>query len=302
MKKAIRTRRMEMIQCELGPDELESLVVSSFALNAVSETKRAWKTAVQVNPLTSAFIWITQLLILGDALARLGDAGGRELLCGCLKLECDAAVRTPKRGGDTTLDEILAAFEDLCQDIQRHCLRVPGFLMTYQVQKALGHLQDTLVDEPGPVLLVRPELDPKTWNAYLGVAKQFISFYRRVVVGGFSFDFLPSGHQNENTKDVWDTTVHQRTTWQDVEMLARLGNRSGLKPAIRAWWLAMIEHQLDADEFASPIVSFFALNAVSETNRTWKKALQVNPLTSALIWVVQLLIFGDAVHRSPVGS
>ncbi|KAF2858386.1 hypothetical protein K470DRAFT_289617 [Piedraia hortae CBS 480.64] len=90
-------------------------------------------------------------------------------LCRCLKSQCDAAVRTQKWRGDAVLDKILAAFEEPRQDLQRNCTSVPGLQMTYRVQEAPGHLQETFIDEQGQAILFRPKLDPKTWNTYLGV-------------------------------------------------------------------------------------------------------------------------------------
>ncbi|KAF2863128.1 hypothetical protein K470DRAFT_262261 [Piedraia hortae CBS 480.64] len=224
-------------------------------------------------------------------------------LCGCLKSECADAVRIPGREEDEELAPTLDGFERLCRSIHKQCFRGnEHFKLSYQCQKELAHLQDTHVDERGEVQLFEPVLDVKTWPNYLAVAKSFLSFWHRVVAGNVVFDFVPGDYNGLDPKSTWVVTGDHRTAWQDVLAAANGDDQNGLEQSLLEFWNAIISCSVGANELESPAVSFFCLNAVSETKRTWKKANELNPKTSAFIWITQLLIFGKAARETTIES
>ncbi|KAK0836563.1 hypothetical protein LTS02_018101, partial [Friedmanniomyces endolithicus] len=104
-------------------------------------------------------------------------------------------------------------------------------------------------------------------------------------------------------------TQKQLETWSDVHMLARLdvpgedeANGGRLKNRLLDFWMLLVAHQTGSRRYQSPLLSFCAMLSIKPSTKSWLEPGKFNSNLSAIIWVVQLLLFYDSARKEKLGE
>ena len=104
--------------------------------------------------------------------------------------------------------------------------------------------------------------------------------------------------------------------WQDICQLAQQSRTSPvegeehtsneasstkLKHRLLELWTLVICHTIGARRYKSPLLSFCAMLSIKSSTRSWMEPGNFNSSLSAIIWIVQLLIFYDSALKEQQG-
>jgi hypothetical protein len=67
-------------------------------------------------------------------------------------------------------------------------------------------------------------------------------------------------------------------------------------------WVLTISHNTGARRYRSPLLSFCAMLSIKLSSSSWMEPGNFNSHLSAIIWVVQLLVFYDGARRELLGE
>ena len=74
-----------------------------------------------------------------------------------------------------------------------------------------------------------------------------------------------------------------------------------MKDRLLELWMLLICHTTGARRYESPLLSFCAILSIKPSTRSWMEPGSFNSSLSAIIWIVQLLVFYDSALREQRG-
>ena len=191
-------------------------------------------------------------------------------------------------------------------------------MLTYQCRLVLSRFQPSQVDLQGKTRLFDPYKEPKSLETYFGMAYRFVSFFARVVAPN-EYHFSAAAQDSDDIQrpeDIIEATDLQLAVWQDICQLAQQSRTSPvegeehtsneasstkLKHRLLELWTLVICHTTGARRYKSPLLSFCAMLSIKSSTRSWMEPGNFNSSLSAIIWIVQLLIFYDSALKEQQG-
>ncbi|KAM0714674.1 hypothetical protein Q7P37_003053 [Cladosporium fusiforme] len=247
----------------------------------------------------------------------LRETGIADHVCGLRKDEIRTAIAVPPSGDKTYLRTIVDAMQSLLQDAHRLCFDGPDCMLTYQCRVVLSRFQPSQVDLTGKTRPFDPHKGPKSLVSYFGIALRFVSYFSRVVAPD-EYHFSATAHDDNNMQrpeDTIEATEEQLAVWQDIYQIAlrrranpieednEEGDEDGkeLKERLLELWTLLICHTTGARRYESPLLSFCAMLSIKTSTNGWMEPGNFNSSLSAIIWIVQLLVFYDSALKEQQG-
>jgi superfamily II DNA helicase RecQ len=235
------------------------------------------------------------------------------------KDEIRTGIATPPLGDKSNLRTIIDAMQSLLQDAHRLCFDGPDCMLTYQCRVVLSRFQSSQVDLQGKTRPFDPYKGPKSLETYFGTAYRFVSYFSRVAAPDeyhFSID-TEDGDDMQRPEDIIEATDEQLAVWQDIQQIVQrtrtstteedehavndTEDREKLKDRLLKLWMLLICHTTGARRYKSPLLSFCAMLSIKPSTKSWMEPGNFNSSLSAIIWVVQLLIFYDSALKEQQG-
>lgn len=247
----------------------------------------------------------------------LRETGIADHVCGLRKDEIRTAIAVPPSGEESNLRTIVDAMQSLLQDAHRLCFDGPDCMLTYQCRVVLSRFQPSQVDLTGKTRPFDPHKGPKSLVSYFGIALLFVSYFSRVVAPD-EYHFSATAEDDDDMQrpeDTIDATEEQLAVWQDIYQITqrRRANAveedkeesdedgNGLKERLLELWTLLICHTTGARRYESPLLSFCAMLSIKPSTNGWMESRNFNSNLSAIILVVQLLVFYDSVLKEQQG-
>jgi hypothetical protein len=142
------------------------------------------------------------------------------------------------------------------------------------------------------------------------MALRFVSYFSRVVAPDeYHFSLVADTDddvEDQRPEDIIEATDDQLAVWRDICDVARRiranetedyndgddnSDDNLLKERLLELWMLLICHTTGARRYQSPLLSFCAMLSIKLSTRSWMEPGNFNSSLSALIWVVQLLVF-----------
>ncbi|KAM0712001.1 hypothetical protein Q7P37_011095 [Cladosporium fusiforme] len=223
------------------------------------------------------------------------------------------AIPAPGDGGD--LRTIIDAMQSLLQDAHRLCFDGPDCMLTYQCRVVLSRFQSSQVDLTGKTRPFDPYKGPKSLATYFRVAHRFVSYFSRVVAPD-DYHFSPAAGDDGETQrpeDTIEATDEQLAVWQDILKFAMHrrtadqtsddrddteDDNSEMKERLLELRMLLVCHTTGARRYESPLLSFCAMLSIKPSTRSWMEPGNFNSSLSAIIWIVQLLVFYDSASKN----
>jgi hypothetical protein len=227
------------------------------------------------------------------------------------KDEIKAAIALPSLDGENELREIVDAMESLLKEAHGLCFDGTECMLTWPCRVVLSRFQSSQVDMVGKTRAFDPYKEPGTLKSYFGISQRFLSYFHRVIFPDeYYFDIEDTGEQVERPEDVVIATDEQLAMWNDIWQIAKREcqseddeetKRTELKDRLLEMWMLIIGHNTGARRYQSPLLSFCAMLSIKPSTKGWLEPGNFNSHLSAMIWVVQLLIFCDSARKEQQG-
>jgi superfamily II DNA helicase RecQ len=234
------------------------------------------------------------------------------------KDEIRTAIAVPPPGDENELRIIIDAMEALLRDAHRLCFDGPECMLTYQCRVVLSRFQPSQVDLTGKTRPFDPYKGPKSLAAYFGIALRFVSYFSRVVAPDeYHFSAVAEDDDDiQRPEDVIKATDEQFAVWRDIYQIAQRRRtkpteendeeadeeeEKEMKDRLLELWMLLICHTTGARRYESPLLSFCAMLSIKPSTRSWMEPGNFNSSLSAIIWIVQLLIFYDSALKEQRG-
>jgi hypothetical protein len=206
--------------------------------------------------------------------------------------------------------------ESLLRKAHRLCFDGPDCMLTYQCRVVLSRFQPSQVDLTGKTRPFDPYRGAKSLASYFGTALRFVSYFSRVVAPD-EYHFSPVADADDDVEDkrpedIIEATGDQLAVWRDICDVARRiradeiedyndsddnNDDNVLEERLLELWMLLICHTTGARRYQSPLLSFCAMLGIKPSTQSWMEPCNFNSSLSALIWVVQLLVFYDSALR-----
>ena len=119
----------------------------------------------------------------------------------------------------------------------------------------------------------------------------------------------------QRPEDTIKATDEQLAVWKEIYQIAQrrqVNNMEGgseeddekgkeLKKRLLELWMLLICHTTGARRYESPLFSFCAMLSIKPSTNGWMEPGNFNSSLSAIIWVVQLLVFYDSALKEQRG-
>ena len=202
---------------------------------------------------------------------------------------------TPEEGEDV-LVRLWESLDRIIHQALGRCREGPEKMMTYQTTVVLNRFQPAEVEGTGRTRPFDTDKEPATINAYTRRAKQLFAYIYRVIAPEEPFFAAGQEINMAGPNHIVRLTEAQMHSWQRIiQSLTAAGpgplTTGRLDSMVLELWVRLIRHTTGARPFESPLVSFCALNSIKQTTGSWMEAGNFNSTLSAMIWVVQLVIF-----------
>ncbi|KAI7722348.1 hypothetical protein KC353_g581, partial [Hortaea werneckii] len=247
----------------------------------------------------------------------LRETGVADHICGLRKDQIRTAIAVPPSGEESNLRTIIDAMQSLLQDAHRLCFDGPDCMLTYQCRVVLSRFQPSQVDLTGKTRPFDPHKGPKSLVSYFGIALRFVSYFSRVVAPDeYHFSAIAEDDDDmQRPEDTIEATEEQLAVWQDICQIAQRrraspveedneeGNKEEkeLKRRLLELWTLLICHTTGARRYESSLLSFCAMLSIKPSTNGWMEPGNFNSSLSAIIWVVQLLVFYDSALKEQQG-
>jgi superfamily II DNA helicase RecQ len=240
----------------------------------------------------------------------LQTTGIAEHIRGLKKDEIRAAIALPSTNEESVLKSILDGTENMLREALSWCFDGPKCMLTWPCRVVLSRFQSSQLEMLGPTRAFDHQIEPRTVKAYFKTAKQSLVYFDRVAVGrDYHFSASATSEEGGRPEDVIELTDEQRVTWCSIRRLARQRVESdesdaenGLEDQLLRMWMLLIRQETGARRYRSPLLSFCAMLSISPTTLCWMEPGDFNSHLSAMVWVVQLLIFYDSACREHQGE
>lgn len=238
-------------------------------------------------------------------------------MCGLKKDEIQTATAVPLSGDQSDLGTIVDAMQSVLQDAHRLCFDGPDCMLTYQCRVVLSRFQPSQVDLTGKTRPFDPYKGSKSLATYFGMALRFVSYFSRVVAADeyYCSAVAEDDDETQRLEDVIEATDEQLAVWRDIYQIAQRRqvspieedneggdeDRKQLKERLLELWMLLICHTTGARRYESPLLSFCAMLSIKPSTKSWMEPGNFNSGLSAIIWVVQLLVFYDSALKEQQG-
>ena len=227
------------------------------------------------------------------------------------KDEIHAAIALPSADTEDGLRDVVDAMESLLREAHRLCFDGAECMLTWPCRVVLSRFQSSPVDLIGKTRAFDPFKEPGTLKTYFRLAQRFLSYFHRVVFpDDYYFSAENTEEQVERPEDVVEATDEQLAAWNRIWQVAQRQcqgedredeKRTELKAQLLEMWMLIIRHTTGARRYQSPLLSFCAMLSIKPSTKSWMKPGNFNSNLSAIIWVVQLLIFYDNARKEQQG-
>ena len=233
------------------------------------------------------------------------------------KDEIRTAIAIPPPRDESDLRTIVDAMESLLRDAHRLCFDGPECMLTYQCRVVLSRFQPSQVDLTGKTRPFDPYKGQKSLVSYFGTALRFVSYFSRVVAPDeYHFSAVAQNDDDmQRPEDTIEATDEQLAVWKEIYQIAQRrqvnniergseeDNEKGkdLKKRLLELWTLLICHTTGARRYESPLLSFCAMLSIKPSTNGWIEPGNFNSSLSAIIWVVQLLVFYDSALKEQRG-
>jgi hypothetical protein len=236
------------------------------------------------------------------------------------KDEIRTAIAVPQPGDESELRIIIDVMESLLRDAHRLCFDGPDCMLTYQCRVVLSRFQPSQVDLTGKTRPFDPYKGAKSLVSYFGTALRFVSYFGRVVAHDeYHFSLAADTDddvEDQRPEDIIEATDDQLVVWRDIcDVAQRIranetedyndsdenNDDDVLKERLLELWMLLICHTTGARRYQSPLLSFCAMLSIKPSTRSWMEPGNFNSSLSAIIWVVQLLVFYDSALEEQQG-
>jgi superfamily II DNA helicase RecQ len=228
---------------------------------------------------------------------------------GLKKDEIRTAIALPSGEEDSVLQNILEEMTTILEEAHKWCFDGPECMLTWPCRVVLSRFQSSQVELIGSTRAFAPSKKGSTLKTYFKAAKQFLAYLDRVAINrGYHFSTDPNDGTHR-PEDVIELTAEQLQTWQSIRRLARQRHTSGdgerddgLEDKLLDMWMLLVGHNTGARRYRSPLLSFCAMLSIKPSTSSWMEPGNFNSHLSAIIWVVQLLIFYDSARKERQGE
>ena len=128
---------------------------------------------------------------------------------------------------------------------------------------------------------------------------------------------LDDDSEGQRPEDIIDAIDEQLAVWQDIDRIARQkrtkeqngdndnnddddddeDSTNKLKERLLELWILLICYTTSAHRYESPLLSFYTMLSIKPLTRSWIEPSNFNSSLSAIIWIVQLLVFYDSTLK-----
>ncbi|KAK5110028.1 hypothetical protein LTR85_001795 [Meristemomyces frigidus] len=194
------------------------------------------------------------------------------------------------------LQSIVDAMQGLVDEALRWCFDEPDCMLSWPCYVVLSRFQESSVEALGRTRAFDPYKQPRTLQNYSTLAKRFLAYVLRVAAGrGYHFD-VEGGDERCPPEDVIEMTPVDRDA-SDASDSSDHSVHGGLEDHLLNFWMLLIAHHTGARRYSSPLLSFCAIFSIKPSTLSWMEPGNFDSHLSALIWIVQLLIFYHSARQ-----
>ncbi|KAI7206681.1 hypothetical protein KC365_g17003 [Hortaea werneckii] len=241
---------------------------------------------------------------------RLRETGIVDYLQGLKKDEIRAATALPSRENESSyLPRITEAAESMLQEAHSWCFNGEDCMLTWPCRVVLGRFQSSQTESFGKIRPFDQYKEPKTLTTYFSTAKRVLAYFDRIVAGEDYFFTPESDEDRLRPEDHVNPTQEQLDVWSAACALARdeiaaddEQKTDELQSRLLKFWMLLITQDTGSQRYSSPLLSFCAMLSIKPSTQGWLEPGNFNSHLSAIIWVVQLLIFYDSARKERAGQ
>jgi len=227
---------------------------------------------------------------------------------GLKKDEVAAAVTSTVAEEESDLGCIFQTMECILREAHRQCFDGPDCMLTWQCRVVLGRFQSAQVETLGRTRPFEPCKNPGTLQKYFKPAKQLLAYIYRVAANR-DYHFSRDSEELRRPEDVVSLTSEQARAWRSIRRMAKDredGSTSEpdteLHEQLLEFWMLLVRDTTGPQRYRSPLVSFCAMLSLRRTTSSWVEPGNFSSHLSAMIWIVQLLIFYNGARKEMDGN
>ncbi|KAI7140984.1 hypothetical protein KC316_g16311, partial [Hortaea werneckii] len=238
------------------------------------------------------------------------ETGIVDHLHGLQKDEIRAATALPPRENDSSyLPRITEAAESMLQEAHSWCFDGADCMLSWPCRVVLGRFQSSQTESFGKIRPFDQYKEPKSITTYFSTAKRALAYFDRIVAREDYFFTAESGEDCLRPEDHVSPTQEQLDVWSAACTLAQDKNddedearHEELKSRLLEFWMLLITQDTGSQRYGSPLLSFCAMLSIKRSTQGWLEPGNFNSNLSAIIWVVQLLIFYNSARKERAGQ
>lgn len=239
----------------------------------------------------------------------LRETGIVDHLQGLKKNEIKAATALPSPENDSSyLPRITEAAESMLREAHSWCFDGDDCMLTWPCRVVLSRFQSSQTESFGKTRPFDQYKEPKTIKTYFSTAKRVLAYFDRVAAGEDYFFSAESDEERYRPEDHVEPTQKQLDVWLAACTLAKdelpdkdEEKQEGLKSRLLEFWMLLITQDTGSRRYSSPLLSFCAMLSIKPSTQGWLEPGNFNSNLSAIIWVVQLLIFYSSARKERDG-
>ncbi|KAI7675807.1 hypothetical protein KC318_g708 [Hortaea werneckii] len=222
----------------------------------------------------------------------LRETGIVDHLQGLKKDEIKAATALSSPEKDSSyLPRIIESAESMLREAHSWCFDGDDCMLTWPCRVVLSRFQSSQTESFGKI------------------PKRVLAYFDRVAAGEDYFFSAKSEEENLRPEDYVDPTQEQLEVWLVVCTLAKDEIPDGdkekqdeLKTRLIEFWMLLITQDTGSRRYSSPLLSFCVLLSIKPSTQGLVEPGNFNSNLSAIIWVVQLLIFYSSARKERDGQ
>ncbi|KAK6435689.1 hypothetical protein LTR95_008124 [Oleoguttula sp. CCFEE 5521] len=168
--------------------------------------------------------------------------------------------------------------------------------------------QSSQVESFGKIRPFDPYKEPNTFKTYFKLAQRALVYFDRVAAG-HEYCFSAESEDSVRPEDHVEPTEKQVEVWHAACLLAKheipAGDeerQSQLKSRFVEFWMLLVCQDTGSRRYRSPLLSFCAMLSIKPSTQSWLELGNFNSNLSAIMWVVQLLLFYDSARKERGGQ
>lgn len=227
---------------------------------------------------------------------------------GLKKNEIRAAITLTLSDEEVCLGSIFEAMESILVKAHSYCFDGPECMLTWQCRVVLSRFQSAQVESVGKTRPFEPCKNVGTLRTYFRPAKQLVAYIYRVA-SNRDYHFTADSDDVRRPEDVMALTSEQARVWRSIRRLTREAQGKDrpepspeLHDQLLEQWMLLVRDTTGAQRYRSPLVSFCAMLSIKQSTSSWMEPGNFSSHLSAMIWIVQLLIFYDGARKEKQGN